>query len=391
MPDCVLTGGRVVLPRSILEGGAILVRHGRIEAVLEAGERLPASLPRRDLGRAWVTPGLVELHIHGCGGVAFDALGGDSIGADPSVTAAAAAGAQALVRATAFLRAHGVTTYVPTVVSREAAISGLAAALDELAPAREEIPGIYVEGPFINPSRRGGIPLDALSDPDTRLLGRIINLARGRMALMTLAPELSGYRETLVRLEGVGVLPCLGHSDCNIDRITLPSGRFSITHLFNAMSPISHKVPGLAMLPFLDHKAFVELNPDGAHVNESALRLCASGLETDRLMLISDAASPAGLAPGSYGEGDAALVSGADGVRYAKSGTLMGGRLLAPELLRNWLKVTGSSVPNAVRMLSLTPAQALGIDDRRGAIAPGLDAVLVLWKGEFEAVEEMLE
>jgi N-acetylglucosamine-6-phosphate deacetylase len=389
LPDCLLTGGRVVLPRSILEGGAILVRHGKIEAVLEPGERLPASLPRRDLGRAWVTPGLVELHIHGCGGVTFDALGGDSGAADSP--AAAGAGAEALVRAAAFLRARGVTTYLPTIVSREPAISGLAAALDELAPAREEVPGIYVEGPFVNPTRRGGIPLDALSDPDSRLLGRIINLARGRLALMTLAPELSGYREMLARLEGVGVLPCLGHSDCNIDRITIPSGRFSITHLFNAMSPISHKEPGLAMLPFLDRRAFVELNPDGAHVNEPALRLCASGLEPDRLMLISDAASPAGLPPGSYGEGDAALVSGLDGVRFAKSGTLMGGRLLAPELLRNWLKVTGSSVPNAVRMLSLTPAQALGIDDRRGAIAPGLDAVLVLWKGEFEAVEEILE
>ncbi len=380
IPDCVLTGGRVVLPRSVLDGGAIVVRRGRIEAVLEKGDRIPADLPRRDLGRSWVTPGFVELHIHGCGGVAFDSLGPDP-----------AAGARDLERATAFLRDRGVTTFVPTVVSRESAISALAAALGELAPAREVTPGIYVEGPFVNPVRRGGIPLDAISGPDSRLLGRIINLARGRMALMTLAPELPGYREILARLEAVGVLPCLGHSDCSIDRITLPSGRFSITHLFNAMSPISHKEPGLAMLPFLDRRAFVELNPDGAHVNEAALRLCASGLEPDRLVLISDAAPPAGLAPGLYGEGEDALVSGADGVRFASSGTLMGGRLLAPELLRNWLRVTGSSVPNAVRMLSLTPAQAIGIDDRRGAIAPGLDASFVLWKGEFDEAEEILE
>lgn len=378
--DLLLTGGRVVLPRSVLEGGAILLRKGKIESVLEPGERLPPGVPRRDLGRAWVTPGLVELHIHGCGGVAFGGLGAD-----------AAAGAGSLRRASAYLRERGVTTFVPTIVSRESEIATLAAALDELDPRREEVPGIYVEGPFVNPARRGGIPLDALSDPDTRLLGRIINLARGRMALMTLAPELSGYRETLARLEAVGVLPCLGHSDCNIDRITLPDGKFSITHLFNAMSPISHKSPGLAMLPFLDRRPFVELNPDGAHVNEAALRLSASGLEPERLMLISDAASPAGLPPGGYGAGEAALVSGADGVRYASTGTLMGGRLLAPELLRNWLRVTGASVPNAVRMLSLTPAQALGIDGKRGAIAPGMDAVLVVWRGEFDSVQEIIE
>ena len=377
--DCVLTGGRVVLPRSILEDGALVLRKGRIEAVLEAGDKLPPDLPRRSLGRAWVTPGLVEIHIHGCGGIAFGALG-----ADPAVGAALRA------RARSYLRDRGVTTFVPTVVSLEAAIADLAAALGEGGPSREEVPGIYVEGPFVNPVKRGGIPLDAISGPDARLMGRLINLARGRLALMTLAPELPGYREMLARLEAVGVLPCLGHSDCNIDHISLPTGRFSITHLFNAMSPISHKEPGLALLPFLDRRAFVELNPDGAHVNEAALRLCAGGIEPDRLILISDAAPPAGLPPGLYGEGEDALVSGSEGVRFAKTGTLMGGRLLAPEILRNWLRVTGSSVPNAVRMLSLTPARALGIDDRRGAIASGLDAVLVVWKGEFEAVDEIL-
>lgn len=377
--DCVLRGGRIVLPRDVLEGGAIVLREGRIHAVLEPGDRLPKDLPRRDLGRAWVTPGLVEAHIHGCGGIDFASLGALPLSRDE------------LMRARSFLRSRGITTFAPTVVSRESAISSLAAAVEEAGLPREELPGIYVEGPFVNPTRRGGIPSDALSDPDTRLLGRLINLARGRMVMMTLAPELPGYREILARLEAVGVLPCLGHSDCNIDRITLPSGRYSITHLFNGMSPFSHKEPGLAMLPFLDRRPFVELNPDGAHVNDASLRICASSLEPERLLLISAAAAPAGLPEGTYGSGEDALISGQDGVRSAKSGILVGSRLLAPDLLKRWLKVTGSSVPNAVRMLSLTPAQALGIESRRGAIAPGLDAVLVLWKGEFEAVDEIIE
>ena len=376
----VLTGGRIVLPNRILEGGAIVLEAGRIKAVLEKGDRLPPGLPRKDLGRSWLTPGLVELHIHGCGGLSFDALGPDT-----------GAGAEALARAALFLRERGVTTFVPTLVFKEASLSRLAAAIEKLALDGLSLPGIYIEGPFINPARRGGIPLDAISDSDTRLLGRIINLARGRMVMMTLAPELPGYRETLARLEAVGVLPCLGHSDCDLDHITLPAGRFSITHLFNAMSPISHKFPGLAMLPFLERGAFVELNPDGAHVHPAALRMCASGIEPDRLMLISDAAYPAGLPAGTYGDGEGALISGPQGVRYAKSNQLMGGRLLGGELLRGWMKVTGASVPNAVRMLSLTQAQALGIDGRRGAIAEGLDAVLVVWKGEFEEVEEIIE
>jgi N-acetylglucosamine-6-phosphate deacetylase len=377
--DCVLRGGRIVLPRDVLEGGAVVLRSGRIHAVLEGGEKLPKALPRRDLGRSWVTAGLVEHHIHGCGGVDFASLGELPRSRD------------ALLRARSFLRSRGVTTFVPTVVARESSISSLAAAVAEAGLPSQEIPGLYVEGPFVNPTRRGGIPSDAVSDPDSRLLGRLINLARGRMAMMTLAPELPGYREILARLEAVGVLPCLGHSDCNIDRITLPSGRYSITHLFNGMSPFSHKEPGLAMLPFLDRRPFVELNPDGAHVNDASLRICASSLEPERMVLISDAAPPAGLPEGSYGFGPEALVSGAGGVRRAGDGILVGGRLLAPDLLRRWTKATGASVPNAVRMLSLTPAQALGIESRRGAIAPGLDAVLVVWKGDFEEVEEIIE
>jgi N-acetylglucosamine-6-phosphate deacetylase len=378
--DYLLKGGRIVLPRTILEGGAVVVRGGVIEGVLEPGDRLPRDLPRRELGRALLTPGLVELHIHGCLGTSFD-----RIGADPEL------GALALGRSAAALRSRGVTTFAPTLACREGPLSELAAALALLGLPREDLPGIYLEGPFINPARRGGIPLDAIRDPDSRALGRIINLARGRLALMTLAPELPGYREILARLEAVGVLPCLGHSDCDIDRITLPSGRFSITHLFNGMSPVSHKTPGLAMLPFLDRRAFVELNADGVHVNSQALRLCATGLEPDRLMLISDAAGPAGLPPGRYGSGEEALVSGPEGVRLERAGTLVGSRCLVPDILANWLRVTGASIPNAVRMLSLTPAQALGIDERRGAIAPGLDAVFVLWNGELESVAEVIE
>jgi N-acetylglucosamine-6-phosphate deacetylase len=377
--DCILTNARFVLPRSVLEGGAVVVERGKIKAVLEHGDKLPQGLPRRDLGSAWVTPGLVELHIHGAGGVSFERLP-----VDP-----AAAVAQ-LSRAASFLRGLGVTSFVPTIVPREASLANLASALAASGRPREDIPGIYVEGPFVNPSRRGGLPRDALCDPDARVLGRLLNVGRGRIALMTIAPELPGYREMLARIEAVGVVPCLGHSDCDIDRITLPSGKFSITHLFNAMSPFSHKAAGLAMLPFLDRRPFVELNADGVHVNEAALRICASSLEPDRLALISDAAYPAGLEPGRYGEGDDALVSGVDGVRYANSGTLMGSNRLAPDILRNWLKVTGASVPNAVRMLSLSPAQILGIDDRRGAIAEGLDATLVAWKGDFEGVSEII-
>jgi N-acetylglucosamine-6-phosphate deacetylase len=374
----LLAGGRLVLPRAVVEGGSIVVRDGKIRAVLQPGERLPGRLPRIEAAGAWVTPGLVEHHIHGCRGIGFD-----SLGPDPK------AGAEALRRARAFLRSRGVTCFVPTIVCRPNALSSLAAALEEAAFPEEEVPGIYVEGPFVNPARRGGIPLEAIREPDPAYLDGLLGLGRGRIRMMTVAPELPGAGAIIEALADAGVLPCLGHSDCSIDRITLPSGRFSITHLFNAMSPFSHKEPGLAMLPFLDGRPFVELNADGVHVNAAALRICARSMEPERLILISDAAAAAGLPYGEYEQHGSRLVSGPDGVRYADSGVLMGSNALAPDVLRRWLAATGSSPANAVRMLSLTPSQALGLEDRRGAIAPGMEADLVLWEGEFEAAREL--
>jgi len=377
--DFVLSGGRLVLPDRVLSDASLVIEKGSIVAILEKGATLPAALPRIDAGGAWVTPGFVELHIHGCGGVGFDDLG-----PDPK------AGAASILRARAFLRARGVTCFVPTLVCREEQIAALAAALDEAGVSETELPGIYVEGPFISEVRRGGIPADTIRDPDIAAAEALIELARGRLKLMTVAPELPGARELMSRLEAAGVLVCLGHSDCDLTAASLPEGRFSVTHLFNAMSPFSHKEAGLAMLPFVDRRPFFELNADGVHVGEVALRACAGGTDPDRLMLISDAVVAAGLPHGDYSYYGMKIVSAEKGVRYADSGILMGSNRLAPEVLLNWLRVTGSSVPSAVRALTLTPARALGLDDRRGAIAPGLMADLVVWKGDFESPSLLL-
>ncbi|MGO8695926.1 MAG: N-acetylglucosamine-6-phosphate deacetylase [Rectinemataceae bacterium] len=377
LADCLLHNGRFVLPRTVLAGGAVAVRAGRIDGIFEQGDTLPSDLPRRDLGGALVSPGLVEFHIHGVDGIRFDGLSRDtedrvaprhrsegtaSSAGDPAETL------ESLLRAREALRRRGVTCFLPTLVRRDESIEALVAAIEAAGLSETELPGIYLEGPFISPRRAGRIPAESICDPDTRQLGHLINLAHGRIRVMTLAPELPGSREIVARLSAVGVLPSFGHSDCALDRLTLPEGKFSLTHLFNAMSPFSHREEGLAMLPFLDRRPFVEIVADGRRVNEAALRICASAVDPERLMLVSDAER-----------------SVPDLSHPAPPGYLLGA-----ELLRNWMRVTGASIPNAVRMLSLTPSQALGMDDRRGAIAVGLDADLVVWDGDFESVREIL-
>lgn len=386
--DYYLFNARLVLPAEILEG-SILVRDRKIEGIFAKGmdktvgtpAGIPDDLPRIDAAGAYVTPGLIELHIHGAGGVGFDELGDSPV-----------EGAICLARARAFLREHGVTTFLPTLIPGESSLEALAAAIEEAAFDEADLPGIYLEGPFIAAERRGGIPLEMVREPDEALLERMLKLAKGRLKFMTYAPELPGSKRIEARLRSAGVLPCLGHSAASLDRIDLPQGGYSLTHLFNAMSPFSHKQgeEGLAMLPFIDSRPFVELNADGVHVNAAALKACARALDPGKLILVSDAMVAAGLPYGEYSYFGQKIISGKNGVRYKDSDVLMGSNRLAPDLLRNWMRVTGASAPEAVAALSLVPARVLGIAARRGSIEAGKDASLVIWKGEFEAVGRVL-
>lgn len=378
--DYLLAGGRLVLPDSVLDGGALLVEKGRIAKIYAAGEPLPSGWPRIEAKGAWVTPGLMELHIHGAGGVGFEALG---LGASERPGAAEAA-ARDLASAAAFLEARGVTAFLPTLVAEPRSVERLALALEAAAFPAHRVPGIYVEGPFVNPARRGGIPLEFLREAGPGILDSYLEAARGRLKVMTFAPELPGADRLSGRLAEEGILPALGHSDAVLGRFEPPEGPYSLTHHFNAMSPFSHKEPGLAMLPFLDPRPSVELVSDGVHVNDEALRICASSFAPGRILLVSDACAAAGLPDGEYEYFGRKIVSGPRGARYADSDVLMGSRRLGPELLRNWLRATGRPVHEAVLALTRNPRRLAGVEDR-GAIEAGQAAELVVWEGEFEA------
>ncbi|MEI6386999.1 MAG: amidohydrolase family protein [Spirochaetota bacterium] len=379
MTTTLISGARLVLSGRVVEGSSLLLKGGRIEAIFEAGAALPPSDESIEVRGAWVTPGLVEHHIHGAGGVGFDALGDD-----PELAATK------LLALRDFLHERGVTSFVPTLLWKPRKVSALVNALEASGLDEATVPGIHLEGPFIDMGKRGGIFTECVHAPDEALLLAILERCRGTLKLMTIAPELPGAAGLYRILERAGVLPCLGHSNALLEDVELPQGPFGITHLFNAMSGFSHRDAGLAMLPFIDRRPFVELNADGVHVGASALRAAASALDPGRLILISDAVVAAGLPHGDYPYYDSIVRSGVDGVRYADSGVLMGSNRLAPEVLRNWLAVTGAAVPPAVAALSLNPWTALGGAEKRGSIEVGQEARLVIWEGQFESARLVL-
>ncbi len=310
------------------------------------------------------------MHIHGCGGISTERMTADSLSA-----------------MAAFLAERGVGAFLPTVVPHEETLSSLGEALDSAGPSvRSRAPGMHVEGPFVSTSKRGAIPPELLRKPSGAYLDQMLELARHHIRILTVAPELEGAAELIARLPGLGILPSLGHSDASFESL---SGMekvtpLSVTHLFNGMSGVSHKTPGLAQWALLDPHAYTELNADGTHVHDAAVRLALHARPHERLVAISDAIAPAGLPdgrpPGSlYGK---RLKSSGSGLFYEDSGVLVGSRFLVRDEVARLISHFGVPVADAVAMASRNPARLLGFD-RKGALLPGFDADVALFSPDF--------
>ena len=340
------------------------------EVFSSAEKTKPAARPVIDVRGAYVVPGLVELHIHGCG----------EAGVEQSVE-----GPEALDKIVRFLSLHGVNTLLPTLPCSEEAVAALAEALDADRKLKQRVPGLYIEGPFVNKEKRGGISPSLIREPDLKALERIIRIGRGHIRMMTVAPELPGAEAVVQRLRENGIVPCFGHSNCTaaeargvMERTARSASAppFNITHLFNAMSGISHKRPGLAALPFLDDECFFELNGDGIHVADELLLLCSRHLRKERMLLISDAVVSAGLAHGEYTYFGEKVVSDEKGVRYTENGVLIGSNRLITEVCRHFARVAGAPPAEVLPLVTENPCRLLGLTDR-GAVRPGLQADLV--------------
>lgn len=374
----ILTNASLVLPDRVVQGGALVVRDGFIEAVAEpgdaelgaadpsAGGRSRQSLPTIDLDGKYVLPRLLEMHIHGCFGIGFEQISG---GEDLRILARK-------------LASRGVGAFVPTILWEKNAVRRLVESIEVSGFPRSVIPGIHIEGPFVNPAKRGGISLANISPIQTGLLEEILETTRGYLKIMTLAPELPGAEAVYKRLKEAGVLVSLGHSDAR-GQVVLPRQAFSVTHLFNAMSGVDHRADqeGLANRALAGLPAWVELNADGIHVNRTAMKLARSAVAPDSLILTSDAVVSAGLPFGEYKYFGVAAFSGTSGVRYKETGTLIGSSRIGMEIVKSYMDATGAPLAHGVAAMSDNPSRALGLamEHTGGRIAAGAAANFYIW------------
>jgi N-acetylglucosamine-6-phosphate deacetylase len=349
--------GRLVIGDRIAPG-RIVVDDGLIVRVDEEDVSRPAD----DTG-PFVAPGFVDLHVHGWGG--HDAMGGR--GALDGM-------ARALLR-------RGVTSFLPTAVTAPlpslATFAGEVRAWTPTAPSDGAEPlGYNLEGPFLAAARKGAHDSEQFLAPAALADGAIDGLLDG-LRVITIAPELPGALDLIERLAGSGVVVSLGHSAATFDeaRRGYAAGARSTTHLFNAMSGLEHRGPGLALAALLDDAVAVELIADGFHVDEGMWPLVARVKPPRRLLLVSDALAMAGTSAGRGRIGGLAVEVDGERAVLAGTSTLAGSVIGLDTAVRN-LAVALAALGLAVAAASSNPLDLLGITDR-GRLAAGQRADLV--------------
>jgi N-acetylglucosamine-6-phosphate deacetylase len=295
-------------------------------------------------------------------------------------------GSAALDAIDAIQLAHGVTSYLPTVVSTADADAArvVAEVAERAADPASPVAGVHLEGPFLDPRHAGMHETGHLRAPADGVPGYYRSPA---VRLVTLAPELPGALDLIGELRGRGVAVSLGHSGApaEVARRALDAGAGLVTHVFNAMARLDHRAPGLAGVALVDERAYVGVIADGLHVDPLVLELVrrAAG---PRVMLVSDASPAAAAPPGVYEMGGVSIESDASGVVRTPTGKLAGSALTLDAAVRNWATMTAASPAEAIAAASETPAAALGIP---AGLHAGNPADIVLLDGEVEVQRVM--
>jgi N-acetylglucosamine-6-phosphate deacetylase len=353
-----------------------------VEAALVGGRLVPGDVDVDDGlvrgyglggadGRGIAAPGFVDLQVNGFAGVDF--------------ANADAAGYQ---RAGAALLETGVTSYLPTFIT--APEEQLVAALQEVpsAPSGPKVLGVHLEGPFLAPGRLGAHPPSARRDPDAALLERL--LAAGPVRMMTLATELPGAEALIDALHARGVTASSGHTDATAEQANpaFDRGVRTVTHLFNAMRPFTHRDAGIAGAALTRDDVIVQVILDGIHLAPTTAALvwrAAAG----RTALVTDAVAaaraPAG--HGSYTVGDVE-VRIRHGAARRPNGVLAGSTLTMIDAVRN-LRAAGASLEDSLQAASTVPARVLGLA-RVGRLDVGLPPDIVVIDDTLEVVRTLV-
>ena len=361
-----LIGATVFDGTRLLRDRAVVIADGNI-ADLVAETALASGVERQRISGLLV-PGLIDIQVNGGGGVLFND--------QPTAEGIAAIGAAH--------RRFGTTGFLPTLITDTADCmkEAIAAASTAIQARSAGVLGIHLEGPFLNPERKGIHRAALMRGIDERDVA-MIDLPAGGRILMTVAPEKTDP-ETIARLTKSGIIVAAGHTKADVDTIrrAQAAGLTGITHLFNAMPPLMNREPGPVGAALDDRELWCGLIVDLHHVSAVSLRVAIAARGTERMILVTDAMPSVGSDATSF-ELLGQRIKLTDGALVSAEGTLAGSNLDMASAVRNTVRHLGVSVEEALRMAALYPAQFLRLDHELGRIATGYRADMVLLDSDF--------
>ncbi|MBS0382734.1 MAG: N-acetylglucosamine-6-phosphate deacetylase [Proteobacteria bacterium] len=366
-----LINARVLTPLGWREDVAVLVTDGRIDGLV-ASNTIPANARLHDLSGRALLPGFIDAQVNGGGGVLLND--------QPTVEGIRAIGAAH--------RRFGTTGFLPTLISdsldkMRTAIAAAAAAIEENVPG---VLGIHLEGPFLSRERRGVHDVRFLHAPSAGDLRVTESLAHG-VTLLTLAPECVAP-DAIRELVDHDVIIAAGHSNADYATVrkALDAGIRGFTHLFNAMSPLTSRAPGMVGAALDDPDSWCGVIVDGHHVDPASLRVALKAKPRGKVFLVTDAMPPVGATNPSFtlnGE----TITARDGICQTANGTLAGSALSMIDAVRNTVEMLGVPLDEAARMAATYPADFLGLGSTHGRIEAGYRADFTVIDAAWEVSE----
>lgn len=367
-----LTARQLFTPIESVEDALVLIEDGIITEITPRSAReIPAGIRCLEFPDSILVPGFIDIHIHG--GAGHDVM---------------ETGPDALPAVEKLLACHGVASYYPTTVT--APLDRILKSLDLLGGAIEKAAsdshpegrarplGIHLEGPFLSHARRGVHPPVDLIAPTILIFERMWQASRGQIRIITIAPELPGATEVIAEATRRGVCVSLGHSDAELDAANagIAAGARHATHTFNAMRPLGHRDPGILGVVLDDDRISADIIADGIHLDPLVVDLFLRAKGPDRAVLITDAIAATGMPDGRYRLGSLE-VDVAHG-QCLSGGKLAGSVLTLDRAVRNVVKFAHRSLQQAVQLATWNPACVVQQQERRGILAAGKVADLVV-------------
>jgi N-acetylglucosamine-6-phosphate deacetylase len=339
-------------PTRQIKHAAILCEKGQISAIGNASGFAPdTGINIYDLRKTYAVPGFIDTHIHGTGG--FDSTTADEMTEDFNLMCST-------------LASHGVTSFLPTIVSRykNKFISSIGAMRDlqEKTHTGAEPLGIRLEGPFISKEKRGSQNLKYIRDIDLGELDEIIAEGKGKIKIMTFAPELTDSIKLVEKLKENNIIPSMGHSMADEDTVlrAIDAGANHCTHLYNGMPLMHHRSVGLAGVAMTDDRVTTEIILDGYHIQPRMIDIVSRTKPKDKIIGVSDAIQGAGLMDGTYHLGKTQITV-KNGRAFTKNGTIAGTTITLERGWNNLVCYSQLDIKDAAACLTSNPANLLNL------------------------------